>query len=172
MASLGRTMTAVDKRIAPLLQTAVFTVLVPGTVAGFVPRMLRETSIVQVSDGQRWAAFAVIALGIAIYLYTAFWGFAMIGGGTPAPIAPPKTLVVQGLHRFVRNPMYIGVLLVVAGQAWLFWSKALCVYAALLWLAFHLFVMTYEEPALRRQFGESYERYRAAVPRWIPKIRL
>lgn len=161
-----------NNRVAAVLQTTVFTVLVPAMVAGFVPWMLRETSIVQASDGQRWAAFAVIALGCAIYLHTAFWGFALIGGGTPAPIAPPKTLVVQGLHRFVRNPMYIGVLLIIAGQAWLFWSKALCVYAALLWVAFHLFVMAYDEPALRRQFGESYDKYRAAVPRWIPRLRL
>lgn len=163
-------MAAVNTRVAALLKTAVFTVLVPGTVAGYVPWRLRETSIVQVGSGQRWAACAVIALGTAIYLHTAFWGFAMIGGGTPAPIAPPKTLVVEGLHRFVRNPMYLGVLLIIAGQAWLFWSKALCVYGVLLWLGFHLFVMIYEEPTLRKQFGESYERYRTAVPRWIPKI--
>lgn len=165
-------MAAVNTRVAALLKTAVFTILVPATVAGYVPWRLRETSVIQVGWGQPWAAFAVIALGCAIYLYTAFWGFAVIGGGTPAPIAPTKTLVVQGLHRFVRNPMYIGVLLVIAGQAWLFWSKALCVYAVLLWLAFHLFVMTYEEPTLRKQFGQSYDRYRAAVPRWIPKVRL
>jgi len=165
-------MFAVNMRISALLKTAAFTVLVPGTIAGIVPCRLRETSIVQVGGGQRGAAFAVIAAGIAIYVSTAFWGFAVIGGGTPAPIAPPKTLVVQGLHRFVRNPMYTGVLLIIAGQAWLFWSEALCVYGALLWLAFHLFVLTYEEPTLRREFGESYERYRAAVPRWIPRIRL
>jgi protein-S-isoprenylcysteine O-methyltransferase Ste14 len=91
--------------------------------------------------------------------------------GNPHPHRSPATLVVSGLHRFVRNPMYIGVLLV-AGQAWLFWSRSLFLYAALLWLAFHLFVLIYEEPILQKQFGESYERYRAGVPRWIPKIRL
>jgi protein-S-isoprenylcysteine O-methyltransferase Ste14 len=165
-------MAAVNKRVAPILKTVVFTVLVPGTVAGIVPWLLRETSAVEVGGGQCWAAFTVVALGIAIYLHTAFWGLAVIGGGTPAPIAPTKTLVVQGLHRFVRNPMYIGVLLIIAGQAWLFWSRSLCLYAALLWLAFHLFVVTYEEPILRKQFGEGYDRYRASVPRWIPRIRL
>jgi len=165
-------MAAVNKHVAALVKTAVFTVLVPGTVAGYVPWRLRETSVAQVGGAQQAAAFAVIALGIAIYLHTAFWGFAMIGGGTPAPIAPPKTLVVQGLHRFVRNPMYIGVLLAIAGQAWLFWSKALCIYGALVWLVFHVWVLIYEEPTLQRQFGDSYERYRAAVPRWIPGIRL
>ena len=165
-------MAAVSGRVAAILKTAVFTVLAPGTVAGYVPWRLRQNSVVQVGSGQRWAALAVIALGCAIYLHTAFWGFAMIAGGTPAPIAPPKTLVVQGLHRFVRNPMYIGVLLIVAGQAWMFWSRSLCLYAALLWLAFHLFVLIYEEPTLRKQFGEGYERYRAAVPRWTPRFRL
>jgi len=162
-------MAAVNKAVAPLLKTAVFTVLAPGTVAGYLPWRLHQSSPMLIGP-QRWAAFAVIALGVAIYLHTAFWGFAVHGTGTPAPIAPPKTLVVQGLHCFVRNPMYIGVLLIIAGQAWLFWSSALCVYGALVWLAFHLFVLIYEEPALRKQFGESYDRYRAAVPRWIPKI--
>jgi protein-S-isoprenylcysteine O-methyltransferase Ste14 len=165
-------MAAVSGRVAAILKTAVFTVLVPGTVAGYVPWRLRQTSGVQVGGAQLWTASAVIVLGCAIYFYTAFWGFAMIGGGTPAPIDPPKTLVVRGLHRFVRNPMYIGVLLIIAGQAWLFWSKPLCIYGALVGLAFHLFVITYEEPTLRKQFGESYERYRATVPRWIPRIRL
>jgi protein-S-isoprenylcysteine O-methyltransferase Ste14 len=165
-------MAAVSARVAAILKTAVFTVLAPGIVAGYVPWRLRQSSVVMVGGPQRWAAFLVIALGCAIYLHTAFWGFAMIGGGTPAPIAPTKRLVVQGLHRFVRNPMYIGVLLIVAGQAWLFWSRSLFLYTAVLWLAFHLFVLTYEEPTLRKQFGESYERYRVAVPRWIPKIRL
>jgi protein-S-isoprenylcysteine O-methyltransferase Ste14 len=165
-------MAAVNNRVSPVLKTAVFTVVVPGTVAGIVPWLLRETSVLQVQGGQRWAAFAVLALGTGIYLSTAFWGFAVIGGGTPAPIAPTKTLVVQGLHRFVRNPMYIGVLLIIAGQAWLFWSRALCIYGALLWLTFHGFVITYEEPTLRKQFGESYNRYYGAVPRWIPRFRL
>jgi hypothetical protein len=73
-----------------MLKTAVFTVLAPGTVAGYVPWRLRHTSVVQVGGVQRWAASAVIALGCAIYFHTAFWGFAMIGGGTPAPIAPPR----------------------------------------------------------------------------------
>jgi protein-S-isoprenylcysteine O-methyltransferase Ste14 len=78
--------------------------------------------------------------------------------------------VVEGLHRYIRNPMYIGVLLVVLGQAFLFWSRALAEYAAFLWLAFHVFVLLYEEPTLRRQFGNEYEAYRRRVPRWIPRF--
>lgn len=99
-----------------IAKTALFTVLVPGTVAGYVPWRLRDDAPV-IHGIQAWAAFAVIAVGVAIYLHTAFWGFAAIGGGTPAPILPPKILVVRGLHRYVRNPMYIGVALVIAGQA-------------------------------------------------------
>ncbi|MGB0040649.1 MAG: isoprenylcysteine carboxylmethyltransferase family protein, partial [Terriglobales bacterium] len=121
---------------------------------------------------EEWAAFGVIAIGIAIYLSTAFWGFAMVGGGTPAPIAPTKVLVVRGLHRYVRNPMYIGVALVIAGQAWLFHSLHVAIYLASVLVIVNLFVRFYEEPTLKRQFGEQYQRYRARVPRWIPRFRV
>ena len=119
---------------------------------------------------ERWLAFAVIAVGVAIYLCTAFWGFAFIGRGTPAPIAPTKKLVVRGLHRFVRNPMYIGVALILGGQAWLFHSIHLAIYLLIFVLIVHAFVLFYEEPALRRQFGGEYEDYKHRVPRWIPKF--
>jgi len=151
-------------------KTLVFTVFVPGTVAGYVPWRLRQDAA-PVTGAEEWAAIAVIAVGIAIYLSTAFWGFAVIGGGTPAPIAPTKILVVKGLHRFVRNPMYIGVSLVIGGQAWLFHSLHIAIYMVCVLLIAHLFVLSYEEPTLRKQFGEEYERYRASVPRWIPKFR-
>jgi protein-S-isoprenylcysteine O-methyltransferase Ste14 len=151
-------------------KTLVFTVFVPGTVAGYVPWRLRRDAA-PVAGSEAWAAITVIAIGIAIYLYTAFWGFALIGGGTPAPIAPTKILVVKGLHRFVRNPMYIGVSLVIGGQAWLFHSLHIAIYMVSMLLTAHLFVLVYEEPTLHQQFGEEYEHYRASVPRWIPKFR-
>jgi protein-S-isoprenylcysteine O-methyltransferase Ste14 len=160
---------AVMKSIGPLLKTLIFTVFVPGTVAGYVPWRLRRDAA-PITGVEQWAAIIVIAVGIAIYVYTAFWGFALIGGGTPAPIAPTKILVVKGLHRFVRNPMYLGVALVIAGQAWLFHSPHIAIYLACFCLIVHLFVLFYEEPTLRRQFGEEYERYREQVPRWIPRI--
>ena len=122
------------------------------------------------NTGLRWLAWILIGIGIAIYLHTAFWGFALRGQGMPAPIAPTQKLVVEGLHRYIRNPMYVGVMLVVWGQALLYWSRALAEYAAFLWLAFHVFVLLYEEPTLRRTFGEQYEAYRRRVPRWIPRF--
>jgi len=157
--------------VGSLLKTGIFTILVPGTAVGVVPWWLRHNAPIALAGPQRWAAFAIIAAGIAISLHTAFWGFALIGGGTPAPIDPPKRLVVTGLHRLVRNPMYIGVLLVIGGQAWLFRSLPTTIYLACFGIAAHLFVVFYEEPTLRRQFGEEYEQYCASVPRWIPKIR-
>jgi protein-S-isoprenylcysteine O-methyltransferase Ste14 len=152
-----------------IIKTALFTVFVPGTVAGYLPWSLRGNAG-PVTGLERWAAAAVIAVGVTIYLSTAFWGFAVIGGGTPAPIAPTKILVVRGLHRFVRNPMYIGVALIVAGQAWLFHSVHILVYLVCVLLIVNLFVLFYEEPTLHRQFGEQYDRYREVVPRWIPRF--
>ena len=156
--------------VPAVAKTLVFTVFAPGTVAGYVPWRLRQNAAAPVTGAGEWAAIAVIAIGLAIYLYTAFWGFAWIGGGTPAPIAPTKILVVKGLHRFVRNPMYIGVGLVIGGQAWLFHSLHIAIYMVCMLLIAHLFVLFYEEPTLRKQFGEEYDRYRASVPRWIPKF--
>ncbi len=152
-------------------KTLVFTLLVPATVAGWIPWLLRRGAPVALHGFLLWIAVLAIALGVVIYLYTAFWSFAAIAGGTPAPIAPTRTLVVGGLHRFVRNPMYIGIGLIIAGQAWLFHSLHIAIYLACFALVVHLFVLFYEEPALGKQFGEEYERYRAAVPRWIPKWR-
>ena len=154
--------------VPAIVNTLVFTVFVPGTVAGYIPWRLRQGVPAPVRGPEAWAAIAVITIGIAIYLYTAFWGFAFIGGGTPAPIAPTKILVVKGLH---RNPMYIGVGLVIGGQAWLFHSRHTAIYLACFCVIVQFFVLFYEEPTLRRQFGEEYERYRASVPRWIPKVR-
>jgi protein-S-isoprenylcysteine O-methyltransferase Ste14 len=156
--------------IPAIAKTLVFSVSVPGTVAGYVPWRLRQNAPAASTGIEEWAAITIIAIGIAIYLHTAFWGFALIGGGTPAPIAPTIILVVKGLHRFVRNPMYIGVALVIGGQAWLFHSFHIAIYLVCMLLIAHLFVLFYEEPTLRKQFGEEYDRYHASVPRWIPKI--
>ncbi len=154
----------------PILQTLIFTACVPGTVAGLVPWLLRRGAAAPgVPLGAFWLGTALLVLGAAAYLHTAFWGFALRGRGTPAPVAPTARLVVQGLHAHIRNPMYLGVLLMVAGQASMSWSSTLLAYAAGLALAFHLFVLLYEEPTLRRRFGGAYEEYLRRVPRWIPR---
>jgi protein-S-isoprenylcysteine O-methyltransferase Ste14 len=153
----------------PLINTVLFTIVVPGTVAVLVP--------VWLAGGFRWPrngavtcfGTVVVVCGAAIYLRCA-WEFAVHGLGTPAPIAPTKFLVTTALHRYVRNPMYIGVALVIIGQAVLFRSLHLFLYAAAMLSIAHIFVVFYEEPTLRRQFGESYEEYVRSVPRWIPKL--
>lgn len=155
----------------PFFKTLLFTILVPGTVAGWVPWLLRGSSSQATENlALRWTGILLIAIGVAVYLHTAFWGFANRGQGTPAPIAPPKKLVVEGLHRYVRNPMYIGVLSIVIGQALLFESGPIVRYAAMLWVGFHLFVLFYEEPILKRQFATEYDEYRKRVPRWLPRV--
>jgi protein-S-isoprenylcysteine O-methyltransferase Ste14 len=95
--------------------------------------------------------------------------FVVVGRGTPAPVAPPEALVVSGLYRWVRNPMYVGVLCWLAALALFFASGAIALYAAVVFAGFNAFVMGYEEPALRRRFGAAYERYCRSVPRWLPR---
>jgi protein-S-isoprenylcysteine O-methyltransferase Ste14 len=99
------------------------------------------------------------------------WNFAKIGRGTPAPIDAPKKLVVTGLHRYMRNPMYLGVLLVLLGELILFPSRPFAIYILFFFALVNAFVLLYEEPTLKRMFGEEYERYKRAVPRWIPTLR-
>lgn len=103
-------------------------------------------------------------------LVDSFARFALQGLGTPAPIAPTRNLVVTGLYRYVRNPIYVAVVAIVLGQAVLLGDWRLIVYGALFWLAFHLFVVAYEEPTLEQTFGGEYEAFRANVPRWIPRM--
>lgn len=154
----------------PVLNTILFTLLVPGTVAVYIPFRLTGGFSHPASGPLLWVGATVILVGAAIYFRCA-WEFAVRGLGTPAPIAPTKYLVTTALHRYVRNPMYIGVFLVLAGEALLFRSLKLLAYLAFFFLAVQLFVLFYEEPTLRRQFGESYEDYRRMVPRWIPRFR-
>jgi len=120
-------------------------------------------------EWENWLALAPCGLGVAILLKCA-WDFAVVGLGTPAPIDPPKSLVVNGLYRFVRNPMYVGVALVLFSEAVLFSSLTLLEYALLVGGFFSLFVLSYEEPTLRKKFGTSYQEYCQAVPRWIPRL--
>jgi protein-S-isoprenylcysteine O-methyltransferase Ste14 len=158
------------RALGPILKTILFTIFVPGTVAVLVPSWLIGGFFRPASGPLTWLGGLIVLVGAAIYFRCA-WEFAVRGLGTPAPIAPTKFLVTTALHRYVRNPMYIGVALVIVGEAALFHASHLLDYAALMLLTAHLFVIFYEEPTLRRQFGESYEQYRRSVPRWIPRIR-
>jgi protein-S-isoprenylcysteine O-methyltransferase Ste14 len=152
-----------------MLKTILFTIVVPGAVAGYIPSLLVGGFTRPEAGLVTWIGAAVIVLGAAIYFRCA-WEFAVRGLGTPAPIAPTKFLVTTAVHGYVRNPMYIGVALVILGEADLVRSFHLVEYAALMLLIAHIFVVLYEEPTLRRQFGESYEEYRRNVPRWIPRF--
>jgi protein-S-isoprenylcysteine O-methyltransferase Ste14 len=114
------------------------------------------------------AGMMEIVLGAALALWCILT-FALVGRGTPAPFDPPRRLVARGPYRFVRNPMYAGAVIALAGAALYFGSWALLAYGAAFALASHLLVVTYEEPRLRRTFGEDYERYLASVGRWWPR---
>jgi protein-S-isoprenylcysteine O-methyltransferase Ste14 len=114
------------------------------------------------------AGLAVGAAGAAAALWCVL-AFAVIGRGTPAPFDPPRRLVARGPNRFARNPMYLGAALALAGAALFFGSPALLGFTALFLACCHLFVVRYEEPTLRRLFGNDYDAYRRRVPRWIPR---
>jgi protein-S-isoprenylcysteine O-methyltransferase Ste14 len=155
------------------LGSSLFFVLAPCVVAGFVPWWLTRWTIRPALFGLetlRYFGGALVAIGVAIVL-DCFRRFAWEGRGTPAPIAPTETLVVSGIYRYVRNPMYVGVVAAVIGQALWFGDHGLLAYATAVWLGFHTFVVLYEEPTLRRRYGMSYESYCRSVPRWIPRLR-
>ena len=149
-----------------LLKNLLFTVLVPGTVAVFVPLYYLSHADFG-TPARSVSAGMLLFLGAAIYAWC-LWDFAITGRGTPAPIDPPKTLVVRGLYRYTRNPMYVGVLTVIGGWALLFGSTDLAVYGLCVATVFHFFVVLYEEPHLRSVFGASYEQYCSEVGRWLP----
>ena len=158
------------RTVWPIINTALFTVVVPGTVAIFVPRWILG-SFHKPSHGiLTWLGLPCFLCGVAIYLRCA-WEFAVRGLGTPAPIAPTQYLVTTALHRYIRNPMYVGVVLTILGEAAIYRSLPLLAYAAAVLAIVHVFVVTYEEPTLQRLFGQSYEEYRQSVPRWFPRLR-
>jgi len=155
----------------PVLRTLLFTILVPGTVTVLVPYLLLSSASSPASlSPLLLAGLLPLLLGVATYLWSAA-SFALVGRGTPAPIDPPKELVVAGPYRYVRNPMYLGVVLVLAGESLVFASPTMLRYAALILLAFHLFVVYYEEPHLRGRFGDAYTDYCRSVPRWLPAVK-
>ena len=158
------------KRGTAAIGSIVFFVAAPGTVAGLIPWWLTGWQVEGAWLPLQVVGALVIAAGLAV-LVQAFVRFVVDGFGTPAPVAPTDELVVSGLYRHVRNPMYVAVVSIIAGQALLLGQPALLVYAALMWAVFAVFVRVYEEPTLRETYGAQYEAYRRAVPAWLPRLR-
>ncbi|HEX2373592.1 MAG TPA: methyltransferase [Actinomycetota bacterium] len=155
------------------LGSAVFFALAPGVVAGLVPWWLTGWQARTLPPWWlplRIAGALLLAAGAGV-LVSAFARFVVEGLGTPAPVAPTRELVVGGLYRYVRNPMYLGVLAAIVGQALVLGQPALLLYAVTVAAAFVVFARWYEEPTLARQFGDRYLAYRRAVPGWWPRRR-
>lgn len=160
------------ERLRAILGSAVFLVIAPGFLAGLVPWEITRWEMLTPFAGYgpiRIVGAVFIAAGLPVLL-DSFGRFALEGLGTPAPIAPPRRLVVRGFFRHVRNPMYVAVTSLIVGQGFLFGNWRLFVVAAVFWLFFHIFVLAYEEPTLRSTFGREYEAYCAGVGRWLPRL--
>jgi protein-S-isoprenylcysteine O-methyltransferase Ste14 len=157
--------------MSPFFRTLIFTIIAPGFWTVLVPywvlgrRARLEWSIATL------AGCVLVSAGVLLYLTCAFWGFALRGSGTPAPIDPPKRLVTEGPYRIVRNPMYWSVASVMLGEALAFRSLGLAEIACAFLAFAALFVMLFEEPILRNKFGAEYEEYCGRVPCWLPRFR-
>lgn len=161
------------RKLAAVLGSALFFLIAPGTVGFVVPWLIAGWQMAPPLFGEpavRLAGLVLVAAGL-VPLVESFARFALEGLGTPAPIAPTRHLVVTGFYRHVRNPMYLSVLAVILGQALILGAAAVFAYAALAAAGFALFVRFYEEPTLRRQFGQDYDVYAAQVPRWLPRLK-
>lgn len=159
------------RRVRAFAGTFAFLLIAPGMVAGMVPWLISHWRFKAEHSGALTAGgITLIILGL-IPLIESFSRFAWKGLGTPAPVAPTKHLVVSGFYQYVRNPMYLGVIAIIAGQSLLFADVDLAIYALAAWLVMHAFVSFYEEPKLRRTFGAEYAVFCAHVPRWLPRLR-
>ncbi len=151
------------------LKNLLFTLLVPGTVAVYMPLLIMRGRGISTNPTLLVSGILLLVIGTSIYLWTV-WDFATFGRGTPLPLDAPKKLVVRGIYRYTRNPMYVGVILVILGWGGLFAYGWLLMYALGVGSVVHLFVIGYEEPRLKQLFGEQYEAYRRAVGRWVPHL--
>src|ERR1700752_1685251 len=160
------------QRVSAVLGSQLFFLVAQFVLAGLIPWSKPRWEFRPAFfglEGARSVGVLLILVGLP-GLVDSFARFALQGLGTPAPIAPTKNLVVTGLYRYVRNPIYIAVVAVILGQAILFGDWGLMIYGGLMWLFFHAFVVAYEEPVLAETFGAQYEEFRANVPRWIPRL--
>jgi protein-S-isoprenylcysteine O-methyltransferase Ste14 len=160
------------RRQFAILGSGLFLVIVPGSVAVLVPWWISRWRLQTPLWGFgpiRVAGVLLIAAGLPVLL-DSFARFALQGLGTPAPIFPTRHLVVTGLYRYVRNPMYVAVVSLIVGQGLLLGNLRVLGYGLVVWLACHGFVRLYEEPMLRSTFGAEYDAFRTNVPRWIPRF--
>jgi protein-S-isoprenylcysteine O-methyltransferase Ste14 len=172
--AFARRVVTVARLMTAAVGSAVFFVVAPGVVAGLVPWLISGWDV-------RWTmsvfAIAVMAFGCAILavavlvLVRNFARFVVEGRGTPSPVLQTERLVVGGDYRFVRNPMYLGVISAILGQAMIFGSLALLAYALAVWAMMATFVRWYEEPLLLNRYGEEYQRYQRGVRAWVPRLR-
>jgi len=157
-----------------LVRALTYAALFIGFVLVYLPtRFLSWSGIVApaTTRAPQVVGMIMVAIGTAIALWCVLT-FVFIGKGTPAPFDPPKRLVIRGPYRFVRNPMYIGAGMTLAGAAVFYQSLSISIYTGVFFLLTHLFVVLYEEPTLRRTFGDEYEAYFRRVRRWTPgKVR-
>jgi protein-S-isoprenylcysteine O-methyltransferase Ste14 len=151
--------------------SVLFLVLAPGIVAGLLPWLITDRYGLPLSSNAAFVAAGALlaAAGLAVLLH-AFMRFALEGSGTPAPVAPTEKLVIGGVYRHVRNPMYVAVLSIIFGQALIFGHWPVAAYGCIAGAAMFAFVKAYEEPTLARRYGASYEAYRRAVPGWWPRL--
>jgi protein-S-isoprenylcysteine O-methyltransferase Ste14 len=156
------------RTLSLIIRNLTFTVVVPGLGGVWMPWWIL-TRHGDTATPVAWEAVPVIAAGAALYAWCA-WNFAAVGNGTPGLWDAPTRVVATEPYRWVRNPIYIGALLVVAGEAWLFLSLPVLAYAGVMAAFCHLFVTGYEERTLSRRFGPAYLEYRRTVPRWIPRV--
>jgi len=153
------------------IRSLAWAVLLPGVFAGYIPWRyfgVRDLRLDLHSPRQLLGTICVVAG--AVLLLACIWEFARRGRGTLSPADPPRHLVISGLYRYVRNPMYLSVTLIVLGEALLTGSRALLLYWAVWFALVNLFVIAYEESALQQQFGDDYDRYRRQTGRWIPRF--
>jgi protein-S-isoprenylcysteine O-methyltransferase Ste14 len=161
-----------NSKMSAIFGSAVFLLIAPGFVAGLVPLWISHWQIKTPFFGMplfRFAGGMLIMLGV-IGLLDSFLRFAVQGLGTPAPTLPTRHLVVTGLYRYVRNPMYVAVVSAILGQGLILGNSRLLEYGGLVWLLCHSFVVAYEEPTLRASFGSEYASFCVEVPRWIPRL--
>src|SRR4051794_14441898 len=159
-----------DARLRAAVGSLLFLVVEPGVVAGLLPWALTGWNVAHPPPLIAVVGYVILVAGVVVVLH-AFVRFVAEGVGTPAPVAPTRHLVIGGLYRYVRNPMYIAVALTILGQAMVLGRPVLLLYALVFGVAVGSFAHFYEQPTLTQQFGAEYEAYRAAVPAWLPRRR-